>query len=152
MQEALLLFESLMSLTWFKSSLVVLFLTKLDLFEKKLPHSPVSKYFPDYTGSDTDSESAREFFISKFLSMNRVQGRTIHVLCVDATNTDHVRKELRKLEVLLSSHVRGEAVETQHDLEPSEIGQEDLDPHDVGQEDLDPWKMEQQDWDPWKIR
>lgn len=131
-----------MSSTWCKSSLVVLFLTKLDLFEKKLPHSPVSKYFPDYTGSDTDSESAREFFISKFLSMNRVQGRAIHVLCVDATNTDHVRKELRKLEVLLSSHVRGEAVETQHDLEPSEIGQEDL----------DPWKMEQQDWDPWKIR
>lgn len=121
MREALLQFEALMSFTWFKSSLIVLFLTKLDLFEKKLPKSPISEYFPDYTGSDTDSESAREFFISKFLSLNLKEGKTIHVLCVDATNTDHVRKELRKLEILLSSHVRGEAVETQHDLEPCDI-------------------------------
>lgn len=107
MQEALLLFESLTSGGWFRRSLIILFLTKLDLFEKKLRHSPVSKYFPDYTGSDTDSESVREFFINKFLSMALKGGRTIHVLCVDATNTDQVRKEFRKLEILLSSHVEG---------------------------------------------
>ena len=55
MQDSRLLFEWIMSLARFKYSHIVLFLTKVDLFEKKVPHAPVSDYFPDYTGSDMDS-------------------------------------------------------------------------------------------------
>jgi guanine nucleotide-binding protein subunit alpha len=29
---------------------MILFLNKIDLFEKKLPNSPLEKYFPDYKG------------------------------------------------------------------------------------------------------
>ncbi len=102
MTEALLLFQSILLLPWFERTSFVLALTKVDLFEEKLPHSPVSRYFPDYTGSDLDSESVRNFFIRKFLALNHEESTIIHVLCVDATNTDHVRKELRKIEELVS--------------------------------------------------
>lgn len=102
MEEALRLFELMISLTWSKGSSIVLLLTKLDLFEKKLPHSPVRNYIPEYAGSDVDSEGAKEFFIRTFLSLNHEESRSIHVRCVSATNTDHVREELRKIESLVS--------------------------------------------------
>jgi guanine nucleotide-binding protein G(i) subunit alpha len=52
MQEALTLFDSICNSRWFVKTSIILFLNKIDLFKEKLPLSPMSKYFPDFTGGD----------------------------------------------------------------------------------------------------
>ena len=88
MQEALLLFESIMSLAWFKGSSIILFLNKIDLFKDKLPEKPVSEYFPDYNGPPGDYHAAREYFAAKFRTLNRTEGREIYVHYTNATDTN----------------------------------------------------------------
>ena len=51
MQEALTLFDSICNSKWFTSTSMILFLNKVDLFKEKLTKSPLSDYFPDYTGT-----------------------------------------------------------------------------------------------------
>ncbi|KAL9098294.1 MAG: hypothetical protein Q9163_006023 [Psora crenata] len=88
MQEALLLFESIMSLTWFKSSSIILFLNKTDLFKEKIAEKPVSDYFPDYTGAANDFQAAANYFANKFRSHNRTEDREIYVHYTNATDTN----------------------------------------------------------------
>lgn len=88
MQEALLLFESIMSLTWFKNSSIILFLNKTDLFKEKLPEKPVRDYFPDYSGADNDFQAAAAYFATKFKALNRTDDREIYVHYTNATDTN----------------------------------------------------------------
>lgn len=88
MQEALLLFESIMSLTWFKSSSIILFLNKTDLFKEKIDEKPVRDYFPDYTGSSHDFDATAQYFANKFRALNRTEGREIYVHFTNATDTN----------------------------------------------------------------
>jgi guanine nucleotide-binding protein subunit alpha, other len=71
MQEALMLFESMSNSRWFTKTALILFLNKMDLFERKLQRSPISKYFPDYEGDCADVHVASKFFQNKFLGLNR---------------------------------------------------------------------------------
>ena len=87
MQEALLLFESILSVSRFKETAITLLLTKLDLFEEKIKKEPIHDYFPDLTGRSDDSATDQRFFVSKFLSLAESRGRKIEVFCTDATNT-----------------------------------------------------------------
>ena len=87
MQEALLLFESILSLSWFKKTAITLLLTKLDLFEEKIKKEPIRDYFPDYTGCSDDSVTGVRFFVGKFLSLAESSGRKIEGYCTDVTNT-----------------------------------------------------------------
>lgn len=88
MQEALILFESIMSLTWFKRSSIILFLNKIDLFKEKLADKPVRDYFPDYTGSNDDYNEAARYFANKFRGLNRTEDREIYVHYTNATDTN----------------------------------------------------------------
>lgn len=88
MQEALLLFESIMSLTWFKSSSIILFLNKTDLFKGKISEKPVSDYFPDYTGANHDFQATASYFAGKFRALNRTEDREIYVHYTNATDTN----------------------------------------------------------------
>jgi guanine nucleotide-binding protein subunit alpha len=71
MQEALMLFESIVNSQWFSKSSLILFLNKIDLFKEKLLTSPITKYFPDYHGDHTDAKLASKFFQTKFKGLNR---------------------------------------------------------------------------------
>lgn len=51
MYEALMLFDTICNSHWFKNTSMILFLNKLDIFKRKILQSPLSKYFPDYTGN-----------------------------------------------------------------------------------------------------
>ena len=62
MQEALTLFDSICNSRWFVKTSIILFLNKIDLFAEKLPHSPLSDYFPDYTGGN-DYEAACDYLL-----------------------------------------------------------------------------------------
>jgi guanine nucleotide-binding protein subunit alpha len=48
--ESLLLFESIVNSKWFVQTSIVLLLNKTDIFQKKIPKVPLSKYFPEYSG------------------------------------------------------------------------------------------------------
>ena len=98
MQEALLLFESIMSLSWFKRSSIILFLNKIDLFKEKLPQKPVRDYFPDYTGASDDVAAASKYFADKFRSLNRSEGREIYVHFTNATDTNLLKITMQSVQ------------------------------------------------------
>jgi guanine nucleotide-binding protein subunit alpha len=83
-----MLFESILSLQWFKKSSIILFLNKIDLFKAKLAEKPVREYFPDYNGADNDYTAASEYFKKKFCNLNRTTGREIYVHYTNATDTN----------------------------------------------------------------
>ncbi|KAI1929830.1 hypothetical protein LOZ58_000648 [Ophidiomyces ophidiicola] len=87
MHEAMMLFESLVNGEWFKRKPVILFLNKIDLFRDKLPHSPVSKHFPDFKGPEGDYEAAAKFFGTRFKGMTRMPEREIYTHYTNATDT-----------------------------------------------------------------
>ncbi|KAF8467287.1 guanine nucleotide binding protein, alpha subunit [Kalaharituber pfeilii] len=88
MQEALMLFESICNSQWFLQTSIILFLNKEDLFRKKLPFSPVRKYFPDYTGDPKSFKQASEFFQGNFRRLNRNPTKDIYVHFTNATDTN----------------------------------------------------------------
>jgi len=53
MVESLELFDSIINNEWLLNKPVLLFLNNDDLFEEKIPYSPITIIFPDYTGKQT---------------------------------------------------------------------------------------------------
>ncbi|KAI8905858.1 guanine nucleotide binding protein, alpha subunit [Gorgonomyces haynaldii] len=90
MQEALTLFDSICNSRWFVQTSIILFLNKVDLFKDKLLRSPINKYFPEYEGQN-DYESASEFMLSKFLSLNQSETKQVYSHFTCATDTTNVR-------------------------------------------------------------
>ncbi|KAJ5115385.1 hypothetical protein NUU61_001144 [Penicillium alfredii] len=87
MHEAMMLFESLVNGEWFKRKPIILFLNKIDLFKAKLAISPVSKHFPDYSGSNSDFDAAARYFAERFRGINRIPDREIYIHYTNATDT-----------------------------------------------------------------
>ena len=98
MQEALMLFESILSLPWFRKSSIILFLNKTDLFKEKLADKPIRDYFPDYNGADTDVEVAQQYFAKKFKGLNRTVDREIYVHYTNATDTNLLRITMQSVQ------------------------------------------------------
>lgn len=90
MHESIVLFDSLCNSKWFVNTPFILFLNKIDLFEKKLPKSSLKRYFPDYQGEDKDVEKALQFFENSFLRLNRTS-KPIYVHRTCATDTKSMR-------------------------------------------------------------
>lgn len=88
MQEALMLFESILSLPWFRKSSIILFLNKIDLFKEKVGVKPIRDYFPDYSGGENEVEAGKEYFAKKFKALNRTADREIYVHFTNATDTN----------------------------------------------------------------
>ena len=70
MIESLILFDSVVNSRWFLRTSIILFLNKVDLFQQKLPRSPLSNYFPDYSGGD-DYNRAAKYILWRFNQVNR---------------------------------------------------------------------------------
>ena len=87
-----------MSLTWFKSSSIILFLNKTDLFKEKISEKSVSDYFPDYTGASNDCKAASEYFANKFRSLNRTEDREIYVHFTNATDTNLLKLTMKSVQ------------------------------------------------------
>lgn len=87
MAEALLLFESICNSRWFSSTLIILFLNKVDKLEQKLQQSPITRYFRDYVGDPRDVGDAIAYFKSLFLALNKNPRRAIYVHRTCATDT-----------------------------------------------------------------
>ncbi|KAG2184387.1 hypothetical protein INT43_000296 [Umbelopsis isabellina] len=91
MHEALMLFDSITNSSWFKNTSVILFLNKIDVFKKKLKVSPVSKYFPDYTGDDLSFDETRNYFRNRFERLTQNKDKILYVHYTDATDTKLLR-------------------------------------------------------------
>ncbi|KAL2402344.1 Guanine nucleotide-binding protein alpha-2 subunit [Exophiala dermatitidis] len=101
MHEAMMLFESLVNGQWFKDKPIILFLNKIDLFREKLPISPISAHFPDYTGGDADENAAKEFFANKFRALNRNSNREIYIHFTNATDTNLLKATMEDVQDIL---------------------------------------------------
>jgi len=86
--EALNLFDEICNSRWFRETSMILFLNKRDLFQVKIKKVPLSRYFPDYTGSDKDYDACCEFLQTQFEAKNRNPDKQVytHVTCATDTN------------------------------------------------------------------
>jgi len=89
MAEAINLFESTCNSKWFANTAFILFLNKIDLFKEKLPVSPISNYFSDYTDG-ANYEKACEYFVTKFKGLNHTPKDIYHYLTC-ATDTSQIK-------------------------------------------------------------
>ncbi len=93
-----MLFESSLSLPWFRKSSIILFLNKMDLFKDKLGIKPIRDYFPDYSGEETDLQAAQEYFAKKFRGLNRTVDREIYVHYTNATDTNLLKITMQSVQ------------------------------------------------------
>jgi guanine nucleotide-binding protein G(i) subunit alpha len=70
MMESLVLFDSVVNSRWFMRTSIILFLNKVDLFRQKLGRSPLSNYFPDYSGGNNINRASK-YLLWRFNQVNR---------------------------------------------------------------------------------
>lgn len=91
LQEAVELFGEVLEMDWFKSSAVMLFLNKTDLFEEKYIEKGVplnaSGLFPKAPSGEPDKEAAYKWFEDLFLQQNKDPKRDIYTHFTNATDT-----------------------------------------------------------------
>ncbi|CAO3693838.1 hypothetical protein G6F70_001692 [Rhizopus microsporus] len=91
LQESLTLFDSICNSRWFIKTSIILFLNKIDLFQEKLPKSPLSNYFSDYKGGN-NYDAACQYLLEKFVCLNtRADTKQIYTHLTCATDTKQIK-------------------------------------------------------------
>lgn len=102
MQDAMAIWDSICHSQWFKTTSIILFLNKLDLFTDKIQHSDIKSVFPDYEGKAKDVTEGREYFRKRFLRLaqksSRTREREIYVHFTNATDTALLRVVMAAVE------------------------------------------------------
>ncbi|KAL5640672.1 hypothetical protein ACGC1H_001228 [Rhizoctonia solani] len=70
MQDAMAIWTSICDSEYFRSTNIILFLNKNDLFSEKVKKSPIRRYFPDYEGPEGDAAEGRRYFRKRFLKLS----------------------------------------------------------------------------------
>ncbi|KAF2704442.1 P-loop containing nucleoside triphosphate hydrolase protein [Pleomassaria siparia CBS 279.74] len=96
-------------------SSIILLLNNFTRFKEKLPHSPLSTFFPEYEPGDNAETSARKFILRRFKDVNKNQ-LSIYSFWVDLDMSDnqhlyaalkktlhHIQQRKARSEVLASS-------------------------------------------------
>jgi len=106
LEEALVLFEEISNLPIFKQAALVLFLNKVDLLQEKLQNgmSPIRRYYPDYTGNETDVRAAQAYLAAKFRSLYRNKEKELHIHFTTATNTSFLDVTMRSVRRMILHH------------------------------------------------
>uniref|UniRef100_W5KB93 Guanine nucleotide binding protein (G protein) alpha v1 n=1 Tax=Astyanax mexicanus TaxID=7994 RepID=W5KB93_ASTMX len=93
LQESLKLFSSICNNVFFRSTSMILFMNKIDLFQEKILHSGrhLRHYLPLYKGPDCDVDSAARFIASMFVSQNATPTKLIYHHFTTATDTSNVQ-------------------------------------------------------------
>ncbi|KAG0232902.1 hypothetical protein BGW42_007811 [Actinomortierella wolfii] len=107
MEEALMLFDQICNSQWFINTSMILFMNKTDIFRRKIMHSSIKAYFPDYTGTDNNYQEAVDFFRMRFLRLNRSEHKEVYVHLTDATDTNLLRNIMGSVnDIILSRNVK----------------------------------------------
>ncbi|KAL4648660.1 guanine nucleotide-binding protein G(o) subunit alpha-like [Arapaima gigas] len=93
LQESLKLFSSICNNVFFRSTSMILFMNKIDLFQEKILHSGrhLRLYLPQYRGADCDVDSAARFIASMFVALNTTPNKLIYHHFTTATDTSNVQ-------------------------------------------------------------
>jgi len=95
MEESLRLFAEICTSIWFKSTYIIIFFNKYDIFKEKIQRVDPKDYcFPDYTGGKNEV-AALEYIKKQFLSKNTLSNRTIftkEICAIEKTDVDLVFK------------------------------------------------------------
>ncbi|KIO15522.1 hypothetical protein M407DRAFT_34892 [Tulasnella calospora MUT 4182] len=109
MTGSLILFESVVNSRWFLRTSVILFLTKVDVFKRKLPRVPLEQVFPDYT-SGADINKAPKYILWRFMQANRAR-LSIYPHITDQNDTSNVRLVFSAIkETILQNALRDSGV------------------------------------------
>ncbi|CAL1696835.1 unnamed protein product [Somion occarium] len=101
MQDAMTIWDSICHSQWFKQTSIILFLNKNDLFEKKIDHSDIKTFFPDYDGEAGDARAGREYFKKRFARLAQKANqkeREIYIHVTTATDTAMLRVVMAAVE------------------------------------------------------
>uniref|UniRef100_A0AC34GVR7 G protein alpha subunit n=1 Tax=Panagrolaimus sp. ES5 TaxID=591445 RepID=A0AC34GVR7_9BILA len=82
------IFKTIVQSSFFKEAAIVLFLNKFDTFTEKLKYQPLSKYYPEYTGT-SDPNEASDYIGSQFRKCVRDKNKYF-MFCTTATDTRNV--------------------------------------------------------------
>ena len=99
MHDSLHLFAEIANGEWFRELSMILFLNKVDLFQKKIKTVPITVCFPDYNGANTHDDSLN-FIKKEFIARNKQQNRQIyiHVTCAtDRRNVERVFNDVQHI-------------------------------------------------------
>jgi guanine nucleotide-binding protein subunit alpha, other len=115
MQDAMTIWDSICHSQWFKQTSIILFLNKNDLFEKKVPHSDIKNFFPDYDGEPGDVKAGREYFKKRFGRLaqkaDKTKEREIYIHTTTATDTALLRVVMAAVEdIVLRSNLETAAL------------------------------------------
>jgi len=102
MQDAMAIWDSICHSQWFKTTSIILFLNKTDIFDEKIKTSNIKTFFPDYEGSAGDVKEGRDYFKKRFLKLNaksnRLKEREIYTHFTNATDTELLRVVMAAVE------------------------------------------------------
>ncbi|KAH7714566.1 guanine nucleotide-binding protein G(o) subunit alpha [Aphelenchoides avenae] len=91
MEDCIELFNSMYHNEFLRKSSFILFLNKKDLFEEKLKHVSLAKFFPTYSGKrDNSMNTASEFVRSLFIEAQQDDSRHIYTHFTNATDTNNI--------------------------------------------------------------
>uniref|UniRef100_A0A3Q0RGG7 Guanine nucleotide binding protein (G protein) alpha v1 n=1 Tax=Amphilophus citrinellus TaxID=61819 RepID=A0A3Q0RGG7_AMPCI len=93
LQESMKLFSSICNNIFFRSTSMILFMNKIDLFQDKILHSGrhLRLYLPQFKGADCDVDSAARFIAASFVSLNTTPSKLIYHHFTTATDTSNIQ-------------------------------------------------------------
>ena len=100
------LFQKVANLEWFpaRDTSLILFLNKMDIFEEKSKSISFSKYFPEYTGKDLNSDAVRSRIQTMFFDQAPKRNIRSHYTC--AIDTKQIKKIFEAVkETLIERHL-----------------------------------------------
>ncbi|KIK99454.1 hypothetical protein PAXRUDRAFT_132053 [Paxillus rubicundulus Ve08.2h10] len=102
MQDAMTIWDSICHSQWFKQTSIILFLNKDDLFQRKIRHSDIKSFFPDFEGEPGDAKAGRDYFRKRFTRLAQKAGRSkereIYIHVTTATDTAMLRVVMAAVE------------------------------------------------------
>lgn len=104
--ESIQLFDSIVNSKWFANTQVMLFLNKIDIFLKKIPHSPLNAYFPGYDGDPKDAKASVKYILSLLKERNH-SNLTIYPHVTQATDSSNIELVFATLaETVLENRIK----------------------------------------------
>ena len=107
------LFQKVANLEWFPAAdtSLILFLNKMDIFEKKCKTVSFSKYFPDYRGKDLNPDAVKSRIQSMFFEQAPKRNVKPHYTC--AIDTKQIKKIFEAVKENLIERHLGTIIGTQ---------------------------------------
>ncbi|KAG5761740.1 hypothetical protein H9Q72_010159 [Fusarium xylarioides] len=96
LHEYLLLFDSLVNSRWFTETPFFVILSNVSAFRKKILHSPLSKWFPQYKGG-SDGDAALKFMKDQFRELAKAE-QSLYIHAADIHSTEVVMASIETIE------------------------------------------------------